>query len=263
MAASSFLKEVGQALEDAWFFGGDFSGYKGITNPLERQQTLVYLERPGWKDGSYKTARRLRKEWGLSLEPDTQTAITRFFVDLNTSHWENVGRGQEQILDFLQSGVAKDFLKEVVYNLHRQWDQGIPIDKELIGGRSDVQTTLAWHGLWIPPDIKEMVGITEDQPVEEQIARLLDPYFEQSKALEIGMQLCEKQLISIEKGVSWGVKWGFIKRNTIDFVRIRDLTQREEILTWLSDDARVDEALRRLTGNLELSYLVIEAKKLC
>jgi len=248
-------------LEDLWFFAGVFSNYKGVTDPQGRLQTLVHLERPGWKEGSYKVARKLRKEWGLPLEPDTQAAITEFFVDVNTSHWENVVRSQEQILDFLQSGAAKDSLKEVACNLYRQWEQGIPIDKELIYGGSDGQTTLTWD-LGIQ-GIKEMVGITEGQPVKEQIARLLDPYFEQSKALEIGMELCEKQLISIEKGVSWGVKWGFIKRNTVDFAKIKDPTHRQEILKWLNDDTRVDQILRTLIGNLDLAYSIVAVTKLC
>lgn len=133
---SSILKEVLGVGEDLWFFGGVFSGYKGVTHPQERQQILTHLERPGWKDGSYRTARKLREDWGLPLEPDTQAAITEFFIDVNTSHWENIGRLQEQILDFLQSG-AKAALGKVAENLHKQWDQGIPVAEELISGHSD------------------------------------------------------------------------------------------------------------------------------
>lgn len=247
--ATSLLKETLQVVEDLWFFGGDFSGYKGVTHPQERQQTLAHLERPGWKPAFYKAARKLREEWGLPLEPDTQTAITEFFISVNTTHWERVSRWQEQVLDFLRSG-SKAALGEVAKNLHKKWDQGIPVVDKLISGRTGALTK--WYiGV---PDIKEVVGVTEDQPVTQQIARLLDPYFEQSKAFEIGNELCQQHGIPIGEGVSLGIRWGFIKRNTHDFAGEDDPTRRGEIFKWLTDDARVDQALRTLTGDLEFHY---------
>lgn len=245
-------------MED-WLFSP--RGYKGVTNPQDQLQILAHLERPGWKHAMYKDARTLREAWGLSLEPDTQTAITKFFIDVNTSHWGGVVRWQKQILAFLRSG-SKAALGEVAENLHKQWERGIPVVQELIGGRTDIRTSLAWHGLGIT-DIKDIVGITEDQPVTQEIARLLDPYFEQSGALEIVEQLCRQQGIPIEEGVSLGIEWGFIKRNTIDLVKEDDLTRREEIFKWLNDDTRVDEALQRLTANLNFNYSIVAITKLC
>jgi hypothetical protein len=270
--ANSLLKEASQALENWWsnplrigFFPEvlsiNISGYKRITDLQDQLQILAHWERPGWKPAMYKAARKLREVWGLPLEPDTQTAITEFFISLNTTHWERVGRWQEQVLDFLRSG-SKAALGEVAENLHKQWDQGIPVVQQLIGGRTDVGTTLAWYGLGVV-GIKEIVGVTEDQPVDQQIARLLDPFFEQENAFEIGNDLCREHGIPIEEGVFWGTNWGFIKRNTIDFAKEKDPTRRGEIIKWLHDDARVDGALRRLTGNLELYYSVVAVKKLC
>jgi len=250
---SSILKEASQALEDWWFdpyrvawIINTIGDNKRLTNHEEQKEILAHWERPGGRRVYYKTARRLREMWGLPPEPDTQTAITEFFVGVNIRHWGNVVRWQWLILDFLRSG-AKAALGKVAENLNKQWYQGIPVDKELIYGHRDGQTTLGWDmGV---RGIKEIVGITENQPVTEKMARLLDPHFEDfehGKALKIGEQLCQEQGLPIEEGVRRGIKFGFEKRNTLDFVRIENLDQREEILTWLKDDARVDPALQRL-----------------
>lgn len=261
--ASSVLKEGLQVLEDWWFSPlgfGSLGAYKRITDPQERQEILAHFERPGWKHAVYKAARTLRELWGLPSEPDTQTAITEFFIGVNTRHWENVGRWQKQILDFLRSG-AKDSLGEVAENLHKQWGQEIPVVRELISGRTDAWTK--YVGYVDVPDIKRIVGVTEDQPVTEQIARLLDPYFHQGEAFLIGEQICQEQGIPVEEGVSWGIKWGFIKRNTVDLAKEEDPIRRGEIFKWLKDDTQVDRALQRLTVNLEFNYSLVAITKFC
>jgi len=220
--------------------------YRKVIDSQERQQILAWYERPGWKDFMYRIASRLRQEWELSPEPDTQAAITKVFIDTNTNNWKRSVDWKDLILEFLNSEDAKDSLAEVAKNLHRQWKQGQLVAQELIGGYTGIRGEL----IGAMSGIMGTVGIRKDQSPNEKIARLMDPYFESSEAPKIGAEMCREQGIPIEAGVRWGVKFGFTKRNTISLIKEKDENRRGEILQWLKDDSRTEQALQTLASNL-------------
>lgn len=226
-----------------------------VTNLYEQRAILAHLEQPRWNQSMQREARALRERWGLPPEPDIQAAITELFITKNISNWEEVSRWREQVLEFLQSG-AKGALKEVAENLHKQWEQGIPVVRGLIDG-NDSQSLYDTFGRYgfVPHTAGYIVGFSKNEPVERKIGRLLDPFFERNEELSAaGAQLCQEQSIPLETGVAWGIRWGFVKRTTLNLVTPTAKTLRDETFRWLNDETTVTEALQRLTSSLELSY---------
>ena len=77
------------------------------------------------------------------------------------------------------------------------------------------------------------VGVTRDQPPKEQLARLMDPYFQETDAFRIGQKWCERQGVSRE-------------RNTLSLIRFRDKGARVATLEWLGDDNKTQRDFSKI-----------------
>lgn len=260
-SAETFLRRI----SDFYDVDPEVRRFRNIAAPRARERTLAWYERQGNKEFMYRIALGLRREWGLLLERDVQAAITWGFIDRNLSNWDGVdARWQQLIWEFFVSETSgvKDAIRQVEINLHKQWEEGQSVVEGLIGGYS----SQAFGGI-IDGLAGEMglAGVRHDQPQTEKIARLMDPYpyLVATGAFEIGRQMCEAEGIPIETGVTWGIKFGFIKRNTVDFYKEWSKTpQKEELFHWFKDEARIDQALGILVEDLEVAWAFAGAKKL-
>jgi len=248
-------------ISDFWDVDSTVRGYRNVTNPRERLKLLAHYERPGWKKFMYRIAARLRQEWGLPPDSLRQEIIAQGFIDRNINNWKGVAEEwQLLILEFL-GAEAKASLGEVEINLHKQWEEGQPVVQGLIGGYGSqafggtIDSLAGEIGL---------AGIRHDQSQTEKITRLMDPfpYLVAAGCFKAGLKLCREENIPIKTGVRWGVRFGFIKRNTFDFAREQDENWRGEIFSWFKDEAKIDQALGILTEDLQVALACAGAKKL-
>lgn len=210
--------------------------------PDWRERQLAYLEDPSHKPGIHLACQRLRELWGLPLEPNIEAVIVYNLINRNVTNWDRVRYGRDQILLFLQSG-AGSARREIIKNLEEAWrgeEATMMVRARLLGNprRSFLD------------GIFETVGVTQDQTLKEQLARLMDPYFQESKAFQIGQEWCKQRGVSRETAISWGIEFGFVKRNTLDLIGFREEKARTATLGWLRDDDKAGRDLSEIASRL-------------
>ncbi|MCX6817119.1 MAG: hypothetical protein NTZ93_04615 [Candidatus Beckwithbacteria bacterium] len=254
-------KKLGVGVSDFWDVNSTVREYRNVTDSRKRLKLLAFYERPGWKNFMYRIAAKLRQEWDMPSDSLRQEIITQGFIDRNVNKWEGVDKEWQPLIWEFLGTKAKASLREVEINLHKQWEEGQPVVQGLIGGYGSQAL-----GGTIDSLAGEMglAGIRHDQSQAEKIARFMDPYpyLVVAGCFKAGLKLCREENIPIKTGVQWGIRFGFIKRNTFDFAREQDDNRRGEIFSWFKDKAQTDQTLGILTEELEVAWACAGAKKL-